>query len=429
MTVTLFHLPAKESKKDMAGGIKKDVALEAETGSTLASVLGKTTQVQALTPAAQTGQITRSRAAIAENRDRASLNHFAYEILDMILGDVVLHGVQELRDWSTPLKLSHVCQQWRSVLHNSPKRWLHIYIFPTKHCVHRAKFWLERSRDCPLDIVISDQSLTNTAAGKHMEDSLMLVFPSAARWRSLTLALSLANVPLMEAILAKLDSPLETLESFKMPKESRLQIRAPGSHNTTPLDAHFLNHAPRLQQLAMSLVGPSLQSKPPWAQHINDLDLGGMPLSPQTFHEILTSLPSLETLSLFGTLSKSGIYPTFTHNQLRRIKVAVEGSDYLSFLDVPALDSLLIAYDGSLFWMDQTSVDWEAYAWRGICRFIERTRTIRCLHLDDAPAWFLRALISLPEILELALKDSSDVSPIFSNEIGLTNLHTLRFQN
>ena len=367
--------------------------------------------------------MTRSRG-IAENR--VSLNHlFAFEILDMILEDVVLHGVEELRDWSTPLKLSHVCQQWRTVLHNSPKRWSHIHIFPTKHSEHRVKFWLVRSRDCPLDIVVSDQSWTNKAAGKRMEDSLKLMLPSAARWRSLTLTLSLANVPLVEASLAKLDSPLEALETFKMPKESRLQIRPVRSQNTSPLNAHFLNHAPRLKQLTMSSIGPSLQSKPPWAQHITYLELGGMHLLPQTFHEILISLPSLETL-LLGALSSMGTgYPAFTHHRLRNIEVMVEKSDYLALLDVPALDSLMVVYDGSLNWM----LGWKEYAWRGLCGFIERTRTIRCLHLDDAPAWFLRALINLPEISELTLKDISDVLPIFSNEIGLPNMHTLRLQN
>ncbi|KIO30846.1 hypothetical protein M407DRAFT_20170 [Tulasnella calospora MUT 4182] len=84
-----------------------------------------------------------------------------------------------------PITASHVCRRWRSFILEMPAFWSHVRFHHEEHRLSMESYatWILRSKDAPLNIMISDKPFKESAT-RNVEAIMKLIGPHTQRWRS-----------------------------------------------------------------------------------------------------------------------------------------------------------------------------------------------------------------------------------------------------
>ncbi|KAG8963740.1 hypothetical protein FRC05_004533, partial [Tulasnella sp. 425] len=121
-----------------------------------------------------------------------------------------------------PTIASHVCQTWRRYALATPTFWTVLEFRERRPPIGKYQNWLERSKDCPLDIVIHSTPFRR-ASVKHAKEIMRLTVPHIRRWR----AISVHGLPdkILRLIFDRITQDgaegLESLEMVKVVEENR----------------------------------------------------------------------------------------------------------------------------------------------------------------------------------------------------------------
>ncbi|KAF6754962.1 hypothetical protein DFP72DRAFT_1123572, partial [Ephemerocybe angulata] len=144
----------------------------------------------------------------------------------------------------TPLDISHVCRDWRSIAFSAPELWSSIYVADGQpSTVHLLRLWLQNSGSRPLDLVFRDTpgvTSGDISRSNTIVEMLKVAAAHSKRWRSFKVRLRRGRLwmkDVMEA-LSGIETPL--LETLALgPQFSAVWIRA------------LITGSPQLQELQM----------------------------------------------------------------------------------------------------------------------------------------------------------------------------------
>lgn len=183
------------------------------------------------------------------------------------------------------LRLTQVCQYWRSIAINLSSLWTRIVASPLTPS-HVIPTYLERSRALPLDVDIDFryEPSDGTRRGQVLR-TWNAIKPSAFRWRRLNLHIGPQDATAISNDLRELRTPV--LEELRL---------SSGSH-ASGIKKLFKGGAPLLKSLR--LVGTSLPCLGPSFAQLTALDLtSNCPMHFSIFQHLLTAMVNLQELAL-----------------------------------------------------------------------------------------------------------------------------------
>ncbi|KAK7026248.1 F-box domain-containing protein [Favolaschia claudopus] len=269
-----------------------------------------------------------------------ALDAIVYPILSLpvdITTEIFVHYFDDLLDASKlqvpvfnldkachagPLRLSHVCKEWRSIAFEMPSLWNRVQasLFSKKDFRKLLECWLPRTGSHMLFLDLTDYEYRTT-----------LLFPSLAsyssRWRAFRCSL---NIPI--------SFPIDTIQG-RIPLLRELHVCS----SSESFEGHAItafSEAPELRKVQLYRLPPGLISLP-WAQ-LTHLTLLGQSIAHGI--EVLHQTPNLEELSLdlrhhSGEIAAAPT-PVILHH-VRKLSLPSEFriSKFLHYFTLPALRS------------------------------------------------------------------------------------------
>jgi hypothetical protein len=230
--------------------------------------------------------------------------------------------------------VSHVSAHWRQLAINDPTLWTNIIAYSPRS-INRAETYLQRSKECLLDIncdwlwnvTVSMKPLSESGSIPAGLKSIELLFPLAHRWRKFSFATCRgAHIDNLAAHLREISTPQLLCLRLLFQNDDSGGLGCP--------DGSFLlpSQCQRLRHLEINIRHPDDLPTLSVYQHvravsttISTLILRGCVQSDQNNHNATIEVPSLRTLSIhgcYGTVQTDLVTPT------------------LSVLSTPALESL-----------------------------------------------------------------------------------------
>lgn len=218
-------------------------------------------------------EATRSRLSSLEQTHQTIMNAIANAKLRLASAGVnrlpteliskVFELVSEEQDGAI-IRLSHVCQDWRTIAFASPRAWSKLLVdlsapanAPT---AERALAYFERSGACPLDIqlITSTGQLSNASS-----DVAAALHKNLSRWRSFSFVSSSSGV--CSEFVKSLSGQALSLQELNL----AFQSGSSRGHGDQPrLPPNFSVQAPSLRVLRLDGVGINLD----WASTLRELE-------------------------------------------------------------------------------------------------------------------------------------------------------------
>jgi hypothetical protein len=233
----------------------------------------------------------------------------------MLPTEILIHILEQARGLGNttrreqeylPELLSHVCRQWRRIALSTPLFWTHIETSPFSRSDSMLDAYLERSKDCPVDVHYHDDDNSEAQntfmpeipapAVNRLIDKLI---PHIHRCRRLYIATEVTDAcKLISGRLQALTCP--ALEQFV------ITVRIPplgdnSDGNPTPFRV-FAGGAPLLS--SVTLQGISVNSCFPPMANVTSLVLADNATGFTTFHKMISTMPALTSLSIEGEVVK-----------------------------------------------------------------------------------------------------------------------------
>jgi len=166
--------------------------------------------------------------------------------------EVFLHAVgRRPSDYRVLYAIAGTCRYWRDTCLQTPDLWAHLELSDpiVAHDIDRAKLYLSRSAQVPLDITIRSAEVYFTDDGEPFHQALSLIAAQAHRWRNCHFYLPISYVAHLWDTLGSQRTPL--LEELIMEPVSYRYADLVNQGYETMGDelATFLPHAPRLLRL------------------------------------------------------------------------------------------------------------------------------------------------------------------------------------
>ncbi|KAJ7892244.1 hypothetical protein B0H14DRAFT_2560307 [Mycena olivaceomarginata] len=153
----------------------------------------------------------RTEKLLAQER----INSYKYPVLKLpneIVSEIFIQFLPiyplcpSLEGLFSPSTLTHICQRWREISIGNPMLWRAISFssFSDNHTRHLqiSQIWLDRSRDCPLSIVVDPYSDSGPEA-------LAVLIPHRARWEP-------AELTLRPSELSPIRGPMPLLQHLNL---------------------------------------------------------------------------------------------------------------------------------------------------------------------------------------------------------------------
>ena len=191
------------------------------------------------------------------------------------------------------LKISSVCQRWRTVATRTPSLWSHIYFGEHMLSTHYTDACITRSQNCPLEITIRPTDIFHYRIFDH---HMRRIIEHSARWRSLDL--QTRDPTILRLIISQMQ---------KLGQLVQVTISQEPGDNADPRDLIFIYpadvEAPRLTKI--TLCGVSFLTCNMPSNHVTSLTLTRTirALTSGEFKRILMAASSLKRLSLPGDVA------------------------------------------------------------------------------------------------------------------------------
>ncbi|KAJ6589355.1 hypothetical protein B0H19DRAFT_1303485 [Mycena capillaripes] len=205
---------------------------------------------------AQIMVLERSISALRNEKSQVQerLDSYKYPLLTLpneIISEIFIHFLPvyprcpPLTGTHSPTNLTHICRYWREIALTTPMLWRAISLSddeaPMARQLQRSQIWLDRSRDCPLSIIV------HHSIGCVELEILAVIVPHRARWEHAVLEMSSSDLP-------TICGPMPLLQHLN------LSLDYP-NYNVVVFD-----DIPRLNTVVLSQYATSHLIALPWAQ-------------------------------------------------------------------------------------------------------------------------------------------------------------------
>lgn len=245
---------------------------------------------------------------------------------------------RSLRKPHFPTIVSHVCQNWREHAINTPSFWAILHFQDSRLKLEKYQTWLERSKDAPLDIVLTGRQFDQQSV-KTIKEIMQLIVPCSDRWRSLRM-LVVPDKIIRVLFNRLLDIPVPALMELEVTGDYHRSFKHVPSATKWRFRPFLRGGAPNLQ----SIVIDSLSCEYVDARFtslrvldVYDIETGNEMAAAVALkvHHILARLPHLQILRLrstsyyyspqtdqVGTLTLgSYITPPLLHHALKELSI------------------------------------------------------------------------------------------------------------
>ncbi|TFK64711.1 hypothetical protein BDN72DRAFT_253932 [Pluteus cervinus] len=200
-------------------------------------------------------------------------------------------------DESQPLShiLSSVSHHWRCVAINLPYLWTEIYIIPP-YSVEKLRFYLERSRACPIDLFLGIPE-DNPPKKEQLMQLLEILIPHFSRCRILDIASGDVVEPLHHLIRLLVSFEMPELECFTFVVEEGTNPTSQAGDDSLP--TLFSGHAPKLKQVRLG--GPTITRYKLPLTNVTTFHLAAAywQIPFDTLVSMLAECPALQTLATY----------------------------------------------------------------------------------------------------------------------------------
>lgn len=263
--------------------------------------------------------------------------------------------VRSGENWLCATTISHVCREWRGLIINTPTFWTKIRLIPSPSRMQRAKAYIKRSKDCPLNVYVAcDKSFDNLNEEDGV-DFMILIQDCVSRWR--TVCFEAGAHRWMEFLIAIMPQRVEWVHNIES-LELIQRDYSPTTHEKYPrLHTLLKESAP------LALKNLRIRRVPfPWTtlqgiKNLTCLDIRHLAteLPYLTFRDVLLTSQGLQQLLIREValiIEDDADYPTTILPSLQSLEISPFDefctARLCSLLSTPKLQSLFVSNIGEL---------------------------------------------------------------------------------